>query len=501
MDFYKVKHRGEKVLTEKLQAIILAAGKSSRFNTSLTKLSFTICGQEMIAYPLRLLSNLSIKSTLVVGYQKEVLLDIIKKYNYSCEYVEQSQQKGTGHAVLCSKESWAAENILILNADVPLLNEDHLISLIEKHSSSDATITFAAAYNADPSVTGYGRIIMEDGSLSIVEQRDFTGDPSSHCRLNAGIYLIKRSFLEAELPHLPASSSGEFYITDLIKKASKAGERVEIVDLPFDYVRGVNTLKELWVAEHIKKSDIIAHWMNQGVRFAAPQSVHIDLNVTLDADSFIGYGVQLRNGTKIGCSVHIDAFSIIDNARIHDGAIIYSHSVVQNAEVHTASQIGPFAHIHKESVLYPQSVVGNFVEVSKSTIGLKTKAKHLAYIGNAEVGAHANIGAGTITCNYNGVSKHVTTIKDRAFVGVNTSLIAPVTIGEGAFIAAGSVITQDVPEDALAIARMEQINKEQYASKLKERYVQNQQHKTAKQEDSVAFPPKNAKELQSTQAS
>lgn len=456
---------------EKLQAILLAAGKSTRFHTSLTKLSFTICGQEMIAYPLRLLANLKIPTTMVVGYQKDVVLDIVKKYSYNIEYVEQEIQKGTGHAVLCTQHLWQADNILILNGDAPLLKEEFITQLIEHHSTTNATITFIAAHNADPSITGYGRVIQDNATISVIEQKDFKGDPSQYCRLNAGIYLIKRSFLEAELPQLPPSAQGEIYITDLIKKASSTGKRVEIIDVPFDYVRGVNTLRELWIAEHIKKSDLILHWMGHGVRFAAPQSVHVDLEVVIGADSFIGYGVQLRNATRIGHNVHIDAFSIIDNALIHDGALVLSHSVIRNAEMHTASQVGPFAHVHKETVLHPQSVIGNFVEVTKSSIGLKTKAKHLAYIGNTNTGAHANIGAGTVTCNYNGFSKHTTTIKDNAFIGSNVTLIAPVTIGEGSYVAAGSVITKEVPAEALAIGRSHQTNKEHYAPTLKQRYA------------------------------
>ena len=228
---------------EKLEAIVLAAGKSTRFNTSLTKLSFTICGQEMIAYPLALLSKLGIKTTLVVGYQKDVVLDIVEKYNYTVEYVEQSIQKGTGHAVLCTQDLWSAENILILNGDAPLIKEEYIQELIERHTTSGAAVTFAAAYNADPSITGYGRITQENGTICVIEQKDFKGNPENYTQLNAGIYLIKRSFLEKELPQLPASAQGEVYITDLIKKASESGERVEIIDVPFDYIRGVNRLR------------------------------------------------------------------------------------------------------------------------------------------------------------------------------------------------------------------------------------------------------------------
>ena len=459
-----------------VQAILLAAGKATRFNTSLTKLSFTICGQEMIAYPLHLLSQLNIRTTLVVGYQKEVVLDIVQKHGFSVDYVEQTAQKGTGHAVLCTQEFWEAEHILILNGDVPLIKEEYIQSLIDRHTSTQAAITFITAYNADPSITGYGRVIQDDSGISIVEQRDFKGDPAIHCRLNAGIYLIKRSFLQKTLSTLTPSAHGELYITDLIKKACEQKERVEMIDVAFDYIRGVNTLRELWIAEHIQKSDIILQWMNKGVRFAAPQSVHIDLDVHIGADSYIGYGVQLRNTTRIGHNVHVDAFSIIDNALIHDGALIRSHSVISNSEVHTACQVGPFAHVHRETILHPQSCVGNFVEVSKTSLGQKSKAKHLTYLGNAQIGNQVNIGAGTITCNYNGVSKHTTTIKEGAFIGSNSCLIAPVTVGAQSITAAGSVITQDVPDEALAIARAHQANKEHYAPLLKERYLGAQQN-------------------------
>ena len=464
-----------------IQALVLAAGKSSRFNTSLTKLSFTICGKEMITYPLALLADMNIPTTLIVGHQKDVVLNIVKKHSFAIDYIEQVHQKGTGDAVLCTQDLWHAQTILILNGDVPLLHKSHLESLIQKHESSGATITCAATWNADPSITGYGRIIKKQEGIAIVEQRDFVGDPSEHCHFNAGIYLIKRDFLEAQLPHLPASPSGEIYITDLIYKASSQGNKVEIVDLPFDYVRGVNTLQELWVAEHIKKSDIIRSWMQHGVRFTAPQSVHIDLDVQLANDCSIGYGVQLRNKTVVGHAVHIDAFSILDNATIHDSAVIHAHCVISNAEVHPASQVGPFAHVHKESVLQAQSIIGNFVEISKSTVGVKSKVKHLAYMGNAQLGSQVNIGAGAITCNYNGVTKHPTIIKDNAFIGTNVALVAPVTIGENAYVATGSVITQNVPELALAIARERQTNKEQYVTKLKEKLSapKIQQHELA----------------------
>ncbi|MBA3752372.1 bifunctional UDP-N-acetylglucosamine diphosphorylase/glucosamine-1-phosphate N-acetyltransferase GlmU [Candidatus Dependentiae bacterium] len=460
------------MLNTSLQALILAAGKSTRFNTTATKLTFSLCGQELIAFPLQLLKSLNVHTTVIVGYQKELLIPVIQKYMPSAQWVEQPHQKGTGHAVLCTQDTWHADNILVLNGDVPLLHKEDLEKLIQKHISTGAAVSCIATYNADPSVTGYGRIIIQEEKTCIVEQRDFTGDPAEHCRFNAGIYLFKRAFLERFLPQLEAHSThGELYITDLIQKASDEHERIEFIDIPFDRVRGVNTLRELWVAEHLKKSELITSFLENGVRFTAPQSVSIDSDVSIGADTVIGYGVQLRKGTTVGTNVFIDAFCTIENAHLANDVTIKSHSVISSSTVHRGCTVGPFAHIHSRTTLDEKSVIGNFVEVTKSSIGKQTKAKHLAYLGNAQIGSEVTIGAGTVTCNYNGVSKHVTTIENNAFIGTHASLIAPVIIGEGSIVAAGSVITQSVPAYALAIARERQINKEQYAVALKNRYL------------------------------
>ena len=450
-----------------VRAILLAAGKSTRFGTSQTKLSFTLCGQELIAYPLQLLQDLSLKTTVVVGYQKETVINIIQAYRPDVDIVEQPTQKGTGDAVLCTRHLWDADDLLILNGDVPLLEKQQIETLIAQHLKTDATISLLAVPSSDPSRIGYGRIITTQGRTEIIEQRDFRGDLAEPCRLNAGIYLIKRSFLESRLPQLESHAQGELYITDLVKKASDAGKHIEILDVPFESVRGINTLKELAQAEQSKRASLIDYWMSKGVRFTDPQSVHIDLSVTIGPDTTIGFGVQLRNETHIGSQVRVDPFCILDNATIHTGSTLFSHSVISNAEVHTASQVGPFAHVHRGTILQAQTVIGNFVEVSKSTVGKKSKAKHLAYLGQAQIGERVNIGAGTITCNYNGVSKHITTIENSAFIGSNVSLIAPVTIGKEAVVAAGSTITENVPAHALAIARQRQTNKEQYTPRIK----------------------------------
>lgn len=450
-----------------IQAIILAAGKASRFNTSKTKLSFPICGKEMILYPIETLKTLNIDITLVLGFQSEIIEKILKDNNQNVKIVIQEEALGTGHAVLCSKPEWKAENILILNGDMPLANQEIINNLITKHKNSNATITFAISNNNDPATT-YGRIIKKDNKIEIVEFKDFKGDANINSWVNAGIYLIKKDFLEEYISKILLNKHNEIYITDLIKTASDSGHKVETISANFDHIRGVNTLKELWAAEQIKRAEIISMHMENGVRFIAPQVVHIDHGVKIGTDSIIGAGVLLRKGTKIGQNCSIDAFCVIDNAIIENNVSIFSHCNISNSTIMDNSQIGPFAHIRNKSNLSEDVKIGNFVEVNNSNIGTKTNAKHITYLGNANIGKNVNIGAGTITCNYNGISKETTTIKDNVFVGSNCSLVAPVTIEDDAFIAAGSTITKNVPKNSLAIARTHQINKENYALKLKD---------------------------------
>ena len=449
------------------QAIVLAAGKSSRFNTSLTKLSYKICGREMIRYPLNLLAELNFDTTVVVGHQQEILRKIIADNEYKVTCVEQAMQKGTGHALLCTRSQWISDQLLILNGDTPLITKEHIETLLEKHRVSGATISFMTSFNEDSTIIGYGRVIKKATGLSIVEHRDFTGDPKKECILNAGIYLIERAFLEQQLPFLATHASGEIFITDLIEKASHLGHHVEMVDIPFEYVRGINTLKELSTAEKFVTSQIISRWMEKGVRFLAPESVLIDHDVILGPNSTIGYGVQLSEGTHLGTGVTIEGFSRIVRSVIHDLSSVYSHSVISDSILHTGVHIGPFAHVHRNSICHEKSIIGNFVELSKSSVGAHSKAKHLTYLGQAHIGRSVNIGAGTITCNYDGVNKNETCIKDNAFVGSNCSLIAPLTIGSDAIIGAGSTVTEDVPDGALAIARQRQVNKEHYSVKIR----------------------------------
>lgn len=475
--------------SSQIVALILAAGQSSRFNTTRSKLSHTLCGQELILYPIKLLASLSVDTVIVVGYQQEIIKNIILQAHVdSIIFCEQKERKGTGHAVLCTRDTWTAEHILIMNGDMPLVSKSLIQEVLDLHFATQATVTFVTAFADSSQVAGYGRVIKHDQTLSIIEARDFTGDTTQESLINAGIYLIKKSFLECALKQLQVhSNSGELYLTDVIKLASIQNERVETVNTSFDIIRGINTLKELHTTEHIKRSELIEFWMNHGVRFNHPETVHIDADVIIEQDTYIGTGVQLRKGTRIGKGCIIESFSTLSNSIIHDSCVIDTHSVITDSTINACAHIGPFAHVRKQSIIGDQAIIGNFVEVSHSTIGNNTKAKHLSYIGTAQIGSKVNIGAGAITCNYNGYTKNTTTIKDKASIGSNSCLIAPVTIGKEGVVGAGSVISQNVPDYALALTRAEQITKQDYALKLKQRFSN-----TSKSPDTVSFIAESA---------
>ncbi|QQR48984.1 bifunctional UDP-N-acetylglucosamine diphosphorylase/glucosamine-1-phosphate N-acetyltransferase GlmU [bacterium] len=452
------------------RAIVLAAGQASRFKTKKTKLLFNICGRSMILYPLKVLEDLNLPMTLVLGYQAEdVRKEIEKEGVAKTQFVIQQEQKGTGHAVACSEETWDQDDILILYGDTPLISKELIRTLLIEHQESKAIISFCSTLVLDAS--GYGRVIgYNDGIVRIIEEKDCTEEQRALNRINAGIYVMKKSFLKENIHHIkPSPVSGEIYFTHLINMASDQGLPVHVVNVPYDNVRGVNTLQELWSVEQIKRSEFIKHWMLQGVRFELAQSIHIDINVEIGAGSFIGTGVHLLGKTKLGEENTIGAFSIIENTITEDNVSIHSHSVIQDSTIHHNAHIGPFARLRNNVIIGAHAEIGNFVEIKQTTIGEKTKMKHLSYLGNATVGSGVNIGAGTVLCNYDGERKHPTTIEDNAFIGSNNTLVSPITIGKDSYTAAGSTITKDVPQDSLAIGRSKQVNKEGYAKKIREK--------------------------------
>jgi bifunctional UDP-N-acetylglucosamine pyrophosphorylase/glucosamine-1-phosphate N-acetyltransferase len=440
------------------RAIILAAGKSTRFKTKKTKLLFSICGQTMILYPLKILESLDIPITLVLGHQADdIMHELNKKPINNLSYILQREQLGTGHAVACTQHTWDRDHVLILYGDMPLLTKELVQNLINEHVKHDNTISFFTSYVIDP--IGYGRVLEKDGKFRIVEEKDCNDEQRYINRINAGIYVMKRAFLHDYISKLEKSSiTGEIYLPELIRMACEAGLPVQAISVPFDNIRGVNTLQELWGVEQIKRSEFIKRWMARGVRFELAQSIHIDINVEIGPGSFIGTGAHLLGSTKIGEECFIGAFSIVEDTTLGDSSVIHSHSIVQRCFIGNNAHIGPFARLRDNSRIEDHVEIGNFVEMKNSTIGAYSKTRHLSYISDATIGSQVKTGPGLIISNFNGSQNSKTIIEDRAFVEGNNTLIAPITIGKDALVTAGSTISNNVPAATSASACVPQTN-------------------------------------------
>lgn len=334
-----------------VQAIVLAAGRAKRFNTQTSKLLATICGQEMVLYVTKALAELTIETTVVVGYQAESVKKVIETvHGPLIKFVLQEKQGGTGHAVLCTEDYWHADNILVMNGDMPLVTPDIIGALCEAHQKTNAVASIVVAHDLDPS-GAYGRIVKSGNSLKIVEAKEFTADITEHPYINAGIYIFKRSFIEQYLPNLETNkTSNELHITDLIAIASNNKDVIATITVPFDRVRGINTLKELWQAEQIKRADIMSFWMLQGVRFAMPHTCHIDLNVRIGAGSCIEGNVMLRGQTIIGADCYISNGCNLCDAILADHVVIRPYTILENVQVKTGTVIGPFIYLRDQSV-------------------------------------------------------------------------------------------------------------------------------------------------------
>lgn len=329
---------------ESLEAVILAAGEGSRLKTGITKMITTICGQAMVIYTLRLMNSLGMPITVVIGFQKEAVKRAIDAANIpNIQFAEQHQQLGTGHALLASKNSWVAQNIVVINGDMPLVTPDIINQLCQEHFKNNAAISISTSYNIDPA-NAFGRIVQEGSHIKIVEKKHFTGDIKDHPYVNAGIYVINRQFLDTFLATVQQNEkTKEFYITDLIEIASNNNLPVVTVPFPFELLNGVNTFGELALVEQIKRDELINHWMTNGVRFIAPHTVHIDLDVTIGRGTVISAGVQLLNGTKIGqfCTIHPHA--VLDNATIENNVTIGTHSFIQNETIEKETSLAAFS--------------------------------------------------------------------------------------------------------------------------------------------------------------
>ena len=459
-------------------AIILAAGLGKRMKSDTPKVLHPVAGRPMLFYPVQVIKNLGLKKAIIiVGHKAEKVMEILdselRTPNSELKFVKQEPQLGTGHAVLCAEnvlKAWKGD-ILILSGDVPLITKQTILGLLDLHAKKKAAISFISTVIADPS--GYGRVLRDENNSvkRIVEDKDSSIEEKAINEINTGIYCINAQFLFSGLKNIKRENAqGEYYLPDLIEMAAKAKQKVAcLTHIDPAEVMGINNRIELAQANGVMRERINNELMLSGVSLIDPETTYIHYGVKIGKDTTIYPNVFLEGNTNIGKGCLIEQGCMIQNSHIGDGSKIKSNSVIESSEIGGQVSIGPFARIRPDSTIGDGARIGNFVEVKKSRIGRGTKANHLSYLGDAIIGKDVNIGAGTITCNYDGVKKHQTIIEDGAFIGSDTQLIAPVKVGKNAYIGSGSTITKNVPPGSLALSRIEQRVVEGWALKRRKR--------------------------------
>ncbi len=428
----------------KFSSIILAAGKGTRMKSALPKVMHRLAGAPLISHVLAAVSPLSPEKIIaVIAPDMDMVTDSVRKTTENASFIMQNQQLGTGHAVACAKHELAGyhEKILILYGDTPLITTGTLEKMLEAAQYSEIVVLGMNIENP----TGYGRLIVDDSDRleEIIEEKDASAEQKQITLCNSGVMAVSGKYLFELLEKLtPNNQAGEYYLTDIVAIAGDMGLHSRVVVADAGELAGINTRAQLAAAEQVLQDKLRATAMENGATMIDPKSVFLQVDTRIASDVIIHPNVIFGAGVVVESGVEIRAFSHIEGAHIKSGAII-----------------GPFARLRVGSVVGENAHVGNFVELKNTNLGDGAKANHLSYVGDAVVGAGANIGAGTITCNYDGKNKHKTTIGAGAFIGSNSALVAPVTIGKNAVVGAGSVITQDVPDNMLAIERGLQINK------------------------------------------
>ncbi len=466
-----------------LGVIIMAAGLGKRMQSKVGKVLHPVVGQPMVLYAVELAERFGDAGVaVVVGHQGDRVRELLKGRT-GLTVVEQAQQLGTGHAVMQARPVFAARgagkapaHYLILNGDTPLLTEGTIRELLDVHRKDDATVTILTASLEDPS--GYGRVVRADfeagdghvRSLAvqrIVEDKDATPAEAAIHEINVGTYLVDGAFLFDALDKLqPNNAQGEYYLTDILSLAVAQGRRVSAVQLR-DAAEGlgVNTRAQLAEAERTVRDRIREQWLVAGVTMRDPATTWIDPGVTIGRDTVLHPHVTLEGRTMIGEDCEIHSHSRLTDCALGRRVEVLDSCVLREATLEDETSVGPFVHLRPGVIVRRKAKVGNFVEMKKTDLGEGSKANHLSYLGDAVIGKGVNIGAGTITCNYDGQHKHQTVVGDGVFLGSDSQLVAPVTIGRGALIAAGTTVTQDVPADALAIGRAQQVVRPGWAAK------------------------------------
>jgi len=451
---------------------VLAAGKGTRLKSKLPKVVHQIGGRPLLGHVIVAAAKVVAPKHIfcIIGHEADLVRKTVEAYGTG--FVEQHEQRGTGHALLQCREALAKyTHVLVLSGDVPLIRTETISAVRDFHIGHHADMTILTAQPPDP--FGYGRIVRrtKDGHATdeveaIVEQKQLKGDQLNIREINSGIYAFNVKELFARLDRLTTNNPhGEFYLTDIVSIFHKDGRKVLAVEAEeSNEVLGINTRRELAILDDMLRTRKTSELMDSGVTIYRPETVVIDADVTVGADTILEPFVQLLGRTSIGSDCRVRSYSVVTDSRIGDKVTIKHGCILEDAEVGNSAILGPYSHLRPASQIGEGAHVGNFVETKKTRLGKGSKANHLTYLGDSDIGEGVNIGAGTITCNYDGVNKHVTVIEDGVFIGSDSTLVAPVKIGKGAYVAASSCITRDVPPDALGITRPELVIKENWAT-------------------------------------
>ncbi len=452
-----------------LAVVILAAGKGTRLKSKRPKVLHEIGGKPLLAHVIAAAGRVVAPEHIyvVVGHQADRVCAAVAFTGV--QFVQQAEQRGTGHALQCARAAVEKyESLLVLSGDVPLIRTETIERMSRFHQSERAAMTILTAHPDDPN--GYGRIVRRaPGSPevdAIVEQKSLAPGQEKIGEINSGIYAFAGGPLFAHLDKLTANNAhSELYLTDMAGILRAAGERVVAIEAEnAAEILGANTIAELVALDAAMRDATAQRLMAAGVTIFRPETCVIDAEVKVEPDTVIEPFVQLRGKTRIGSDCSIRSYTVIENCTLGDAVEILEHCVMADSSVADGARIGPFARMRPGSEIGPGVHIGNFVETKKTRMGKGAKANHFAYLGDSDIGSGSNIGAGTIVCNYDGFHKHRTQIGEGAFVGSNSTLVAPIAIGDGAYIGAASCITKDVPADALAVGRARQVSKEGWAA-------------------------------------
>jgi bifunctional UDP-N-acetylglucosamine pyrophosphorylase/glucosamine-1-phosphate N-acetyltransferase len=454
----------------KVAIAIMAAGKGTRLKSKRPKVLHEVGGKALLRHVIDAARQIVAAEDIyvVVGHQSNLVKESVA--NTGVRFVEQTEQRGTGHAIQQTRQAVAGyDDLLVLSGDVPLIRPETIRRLLDFHLQQRAAMTVLTAVPED--LQGYGRVVRKaNGSnevRAIVEAKALTKETDSAREINSGIYGFQTGALFAHIDGLGTQNAhGELYLTDMAAMLGEAGERVLALEAEdADEVLGANTIAEMMDIDARLRLRTARALMAAGVTIFRPETTVIDAEVRVGADTVIEPFVQLLGRTTIGSDSRIRSYCVLEDMTVGDHVLMRQGCIATQSRIAEGAILGPYAHVRPESEIGEGAHVGNFVETKKMRLGKGSKANHLTYLGDAEIGAGVNVGAGVITCNYDGVSKQKTVIGDGAFVGSDSTLVAPLTVGAGAYIAAGSCITEDVPEDALALGRARQTTKEGWAGK------------------------------------